>query len=132
MMENVFRILLCIIILSCLSFPATAHSGKTDIYGGHNDNRNVSGYGNYHYHCGGYPAHLHQNDKCPYGTDLVSETDKASKIPFSKSTGETDRSTTQCTEKIKCSTNNKEDIIVFATAFFIVVTVTVIHIVKRK
>ena len=31
---------------------AEAHSGRTDANGGHKDNKNVSGLGAYHYHCG--------------------------------------------------------------------------------
>lgn len=45
-----------------------AHSGRTDSNGGHHDYKNVSGLGSYHYHCGGYPAHLHTNGKCPYAS----------------------------------------------------------------
>lgn len=45
---------------------AEAHSGRTDRYGGHRDNKNKSGLGSYHYHCGGHPAHLHENGVCPY------------------------------------------------------------------
>lgn len=30
---------------------AEAHSGRTDRYGGHRDNKNKSGLGSYHYHC---------------------------------------------------------------------------------
>lgn len=44
----------------------SAHSGRTDSNGGHRDNRNASGLGSYHYHCGGYPPHLHENGVCPY------------------------------------------------------------------
>ncbi|MCG4715607.1 hypothetical protein L0P75_16385, partial [Faecalibacillus intestinalis] len=36
-----------------------------DSSGGHRDNKNKSGLGSYHYHCGGHPAHLHTNG-CPY------------------------------------------------------------------
>lgn len=43
-----------------------AHSGRTDSRGGHKDNKNKSGLGSYHYHCGGHPAHLHTNGVCPY------------------------------------------------------------------
>lgn len=43
-----------------------AHSGRTDGNGGHKDNENKSGLGYYHYHCGGHPAHLHQDGICPY------------------------------------------------------------------
>ena len=49
-----------------------AHSGRTDSKGGHKDNKNKSGLGNYHYHCGGYPAHLHTNGICPYSTSSQS------------------------------------------------------------
>lgn len=53
----------------CLIFSCSfAHSGRTDSSGGHRDNKNVSGLGYYHYHCGGYPAHLHTNGICPYNT----------------------------------------------------------------
>lgn len=45
---------------------AEAHGGRTDSHGGHRDNKNASGLGSYHYHCGGYPAHLHTNGACPY------------------------------------------------------------------
>ena len=56
------------ILLVCLAcfFGAFAHSGRTDANGGHRDNYNQSGLGSYHYHCGGYPAHLHTNGYCPY------------------------------------------------------------------
>ena len=47
---------------------ANAHNGRTDSNGGHKDNKNVSGLGYYHYHCGGYPAHLHNNGICPYNS----------------------------------------------------------------
>lgn len=49
-----------------VTLTAEAHSGRTDKYGGHKDNKNVSGLGNYHYHCGGNPPHLHENGICPY------------------------------------------------------------------
>lgn len=54
-------------VLPCFSaITAEAHSGRTDSRGGHRDNKNKSGLGSYHYHCGGYPAHLHPNGVCPY------------------------------------------------------------------
>lgn len=53
-----------------------AHSGRTDSNGGHHDYKNKSGLGSYHYHCGGYPAHLHENGVCPYsGSGNVAEYD---------------------------------------------------------
>lgn len=52
-------------ILGC-SVTGFGHSGRTDANGGHKDNKNKSGLGSYHYHCGGYPAHLHNGGVCPY------------------------------------------------------------------
>ncbi len=49
-----------------------AHSGRTDRYGGHHDYQNKSGLGSYHYHCGGYPAHLHKNGVCPYTSSYTN------------------------------------------------------------
>lgn len=49
-----------------------AHSGRTDSRGGHKDNKNKSGLGSYHYHCGGHPAHLHKNGVCPYANSTSS------------------------------------------------------------
>ena len=54
-----------IICLACI-FNVLAHPGRTDGSGGHRDNNNSSGLGSYHYHCGGYPAHLHTGGVCPY------------------------------------------------------------------
>mgnify|MGYP001031315109 FL=1 len=47
----------------------SAHSGRTDSYGGHHDYKNKSGLGSYHYHHG-YPAHLHDGGVCPYETTV--------------------------------------------------------------
>ena len=64
------RIISVLLILSMFLFNSIGytHSGRTDSSGGHKDNKNKSGLGSYHYHCGGYPAHLHKNDVCPYKT----------------------------------------------------------------
>ncbi len=53
-----------------------AHSGRTDGSGGHRDNKNKSGLGSYHYHCGGYEAHLHNNGVCPYNSSAKKTTTK--------------------------------------------------------
>lgn len=49
---------------------AEAHCGRTYANSGHCDN--------YHYYCGGYPAHLHTNGVCPYagGTNGTSSTNQ--------------------------------------------------------
>lgn len=51
---------------------ALAHSGRTDSRGGHKDNKNKSGLGFYHYHCGGNRAHLHDGGVCPYSSASAS------------------------------------------------------------
>jgi len=62
-----------------------AHGGRTDKYGGHRDNKNVSGLGYYHYHCGGYPPHLHENGVCPYAgvsnSAAASSSDASTTVP---------------------------------------------------
>ena len=67
-MRNKKVMLISTILLVCLAciFSVFAHSGRTDSNGGHRDYSNQSGLGSYHYHCGGYPAHLHKNGYCPY------------------------------------------------------------------
>lgn len=77
------KFLLCVlmVILSCiLVFPAYSHSGRTDSNGGHKDNKNASGLGSYHYHCGGYPAHLHTNGVCPYTSSGTGPTIKTQSV----------------------------------------------------
>jgi len=65
-----FLAILCVVtFVIASSSTAYAHSGRTDSSGGHKDNKNKSGLGSYHYHCGGYPAHLHDGGYCPY-TDV--------------------------------------------------------------
>ena len=62
-----FRVMICFFMIAVfLIVGINAHSGRTDNKGGHKDNNNVSGLGYYHYHCGGYPAHLHEGGYCPY------------------------------------------------------------------
>ena len=79
MRKRIFSILtICMVIMS-MSLSAFAHSGRTDSSGGHKDNKNKSGLGGYHYHCGGYPAHLHNGGVCPYtggGSSSYSSTPK--------------------------------------------------------
>lgn len=63
-----------------------AHSGRTDSQGGHHDYKNVSGLGSYHYHCGGYPAHLHKNGVCPYSSSSTTKKSSSSKTTTKKTT----------------------------------------------
>lgn len=69
---TLFIVIISIIFLNSISL--FAHSGRTDRNGGHKDNNNKSGLGNYHYHCGGYPAHLHTNGVCPYSSESSTTT----------------------------------------------------------
>lgn len=65
--------LMCVFaMVMSVGVTAFAHSGRTDGSGGHKDNKNKSGLGGYHYHCGGYPAHLHEDGYCPY-TDVLPQ-----------------------------------------------------------
>lgn len=70
--EKIISILLIALSIVSIGFNAYAHSGKTDSSGGHKDNKNKSGLGSYHYHCGGHPAHLHNNGICPYSSNSSS------------------------------------------------------------
>lgn len=63
-MKKLFLILPLFLFLSAVT--AYAHSGGTDANGGH---QSPNGY---HYHHG-FPAHLHENDECPY--DFEDATD---------------------------------------------------------
>lgn len=69
-MKRSIRIVVSILLVFSLIFSSAvssyAHSGRTDGSGGHKDNKNKSGLGSYHYHCGGSPAHLHTSGYCPY------------------------------------------------------------------
>lgn len=95
-----------LIALSVISIGITtyAHSGRTDSSGGHKDNKNKSGLGSYHYHCGGHPAHLHTNGVCPYsssssskGTTTSSSSNTKAKTTTSKETKTTTPSTVAVT-----------------------------------
>ena len=68
---------LAILMLAGGAATTFAHSGRTDSSGGHKDNKNKSGLGYYHYHCGGYPAHLHTNGVCPYKNNSSANTSSA-------------------------------------------------------
>ncbi len=67
---SMFIFVICLLLISSVSY---AHSGRTDASGGHKDTKNVSGLGSYHYHCGGYPAHLHPGGVCPYTSNRTAQ-----------------------------------------------------------
>lgn len=84
--------------ISNVIFPETliveAHSGRTDSSGGHRDNKNKSGLGSYHYHCGGHPAHLHRNGVCPYAGRTTSSS-SSRRSTSNKSSNKTTTTTKQ-------------------------------------
>lgn len=82
--KKIISILLTILAIISIGVNSYAHSGKTDSNGGHRDNKNKSGLGSYHYHCGGHPAHLHTNGVCPYSSS--SSSSKSSSSSSSSST----------------------------------------------
>lgn len=69
---KIISILVIAISIISIGVNAYGHSGRTDSSGGHKDNKNKSGLGSYHYHCGGHPAHLHTNGVCPYSSSSSS------------------------------------------------------------
>lgn len=95
---SIVFIVLCIILINVNVY---AHSGRTDSSGGHRDNQNKSGLGSYHYHCGGYPPHLHNNGVCPYSSS--SSANKSSTTSSSISSVE------EKSKKQLSTTNNLDD-----------------------
>lgn len=92
---------------SCFMFPAStveAHSGRTDSNGGHKDNKNKSGLGSYHYHCGGHPAHLHENGVCPYSSP--ASTTNSSSTNTTASTTSTSKYNYSYTSKYKSASTD--------------------------
>ena len=77
--KKIISIILIILSVIFIGANTYAHSGRTDSNGGHKDNKNKSGLGSYHYHCGGYPAHLHTNGVCPYSSNSSTAANKNSK-----------------------------------------------------
>lgn len=97
MRKNSKKILLTLLIVMTSTFigiNSYAHSGRTDSSGGHKDNKNKSGLGSYHYHCGGHPAHLHTNGVCPYSTSSSSNKSNTSSSSSSKSSSSSSSTST--------------------------------------
>lgn len=87
-MKKIAAVLLSAVV--SISFPTTAfaHSGRTDGSGGHHDYNNKSGLGSYHYHCGGFPAHLHPNGVCPYASSSAGSSSSGSSSSTSEQTAQ--------------------------------------------
>lgn len=78
--NKVIQALMALVLVVSTNTSLLAHSGRTDSYGGHRDNQNKSGLGSYHYHCDGYPAHLHTDGVCPYSTTSEEVVVSVSKV----------------------------------------------------
>ena len=98
---KIISILLTILGIILICSNTYAHSGKTDSSGGHKDNKNKSGLGSYHYHCGGHPAHLHTNGVCPYSSSKKNTSNSSSNT---KTTTKTNTKTNS-----KTNTNSKNN-----------------------
>ena len=85
-MKKRFIIFASALMICSQALIVDAHPGRTDASGGHRDNKNRSGLGPYHYHCGGHPAHLHTNG-CPYkgGNSSSSSSNQSSSTSQSSS-----------------------------------------------
>lgn len=83
--KKILSILIIILTILSIQINVYSHSGRTDANGGHRDNKNKSGLGSYHYHCGGHPAHLHPNGVCPYSSSGRSSTSSSSSSSGSSS-----------------------------------------------
>lgn len=111
---KIIGIVVVIILLISVGITSNAHSGRTDANGGHKDNKNKSGLGSYHYHCGGNPAHLHSNGVCPYAktsTKQKSSSNSNQKVTKSNTSTTTKQQETPKTigvENIKINSTKKE------------------------
>lgn len=102
-------VLICVLSVAMCNITF-AHSGRTDSSGGHKDKNNVSGLGSYHYHCGGHPAHLHENGVCPYSSSQSLTTKKSNKTT-STSGSKGSSSSTKSTSTTTYSNNETKEII---------------------
>lgn len=95
-------------VVLCVCFSSDAHSGRTDSSGGHKDNKNKSGLGSYHYHCGGHPAHLHTNGVCTYSSTSSKNNSSSSKSNSSSSSSSTKSNTNNSSTSSSSSKSNSD------------------------
>ena len=102
------RLFICVSVIALIISNATyAHSGRTDSSGGHRDNKNKSGLGSYHYHCGGHEAHLHPNGVCPYSSSSNKKNNDSSS-DSSNSKNKIQNSTTISVDRIEINESQKD------------------------
>lgn len=98
---------------------AEAHGGRTDSHHGHKDNKNKSGLGSYHYHCGDYPAHLHKDGVCPYAAATSSTNDTAkNSITVKNQNSSTATATVDTKKQEKVNISDKYDNLVFCAQYY--------------
>lgn len=106
--QKIIKSIITIITILILSQTITyAHSGRTDSNGGHKDNKNVSGLGSYHYHCGGNPPHLHANGVCPYSSSASSSNSSSKSTSNKKSSSSKSSSSSTTSTKTSSNTSSK-------------------------
>ena len=105
--QKIVSILIIILTILSIQINVYSHSGRTDANGGHRDNKNKSGLGSYHYHCGGHPAHLHPNGVCPYSSSGKSSTSGSSS---SSGTSSSSSSTSSSSSNSKTTTSTPSTI----------------------
>lgn len=124
-MVKIVSILLIIFSIILIGINVYAHAGKTDSNEGHKDNKNKSGLGSYHYHCGGHPAHLHTNGVCPYSSSQSSSKSSTSSYSSSKSSSSTSSSSSS---KSSNSTSSSSSSKIITTTVPATIDVTEIQI----
>jgi len=105
--KKIYAILIIACFVVCITASTLAHSGRTDSNGGHKDNKNVSGLGSYHYHCGGNPPHLHENGACPYSAKSSKSSDNEKSIATSVSPSKDTATKSTIIEAIGIQINEK-------------------------
>lgn len=102
--KKILTIILITASITIMGISVSAHSGRTDANGGHRDNQNKSGLGSYHYHCGGHPAHLHNNGICPYTSSTATQKSTKTTTNQGKTTNKTTSTSTNKTQTTSTST----------------------------
>lgn len=130
--RKIITIILIITSIITIEINAEAHSGRTDANGGHRDNKNKSGLGSYHYHCGGHPAHLHTNGVCPYSSKSSSSSSKKSSNSKNKSTKSSSSSESKSASEATSKQTSTVPVNILAESININENITEIYVGKDK
>lgn len=107
---KIISIIIITLSIISISLNAYTHSGRTDSNGGHKDNKNKSGLGSYHYHCGGHPAHLHKNGVCPYASGSSSSQSSSSSSSSSQSSSSSSSSSQSSSSSSSSSQSDSSNV----------------------